>query len=206
MKNKVIAIVGAVLCFALFLSGYFLGDYTRKLRTPEPTEKRDTVIIEKTVEAIAPDPVTTHPSAPVVLPAGSFEVLSDSTLVAQAEIKEYRDTLADGTRYTATVSGVSAKLESLQITYPSTVVTRTLTTTKPYEGWLLSVTSNNAVACSLKASLCSVNALEFSYNKGPFHLGLQGGVLVEKPFCQQGVSVQPYLGGRITIDIYKFSR
>lgn len=202
MKNKIIA----VLCVVLFISGFFLGDRTRMRLTPVPTEKTDTVTVEKTVEVPVPVPVATAPAGPVTLPAGSYEIQNDSTVVAQAEVKEYRDTLEDGTHYAATITGIEAKLESLQISYPSTLVTRTLTVTKQYEGWLLSVTSNNAISCAQAPVLCSVNALECSYNKGPFHFGLQGGALVEKPFCQKGVAVRPYLGGRITIDLYKFNR
>lgn len=205
MKSKLIAAAVILLLAAGFLSGFFVH---RAWFTPRISEARvDTLYIEHTVEIDRPVPAESRPAGKdISIAAASLSSISKDSISAPAVIVTYRDTLSSGLAYSATISGIEPKLENLQISSLQTVITKTNVVEKPFKGWLFSVTSNNAIHNCGSWALCSQNALEVSYNAGPFHAGLQGGILVQKPFCQNATSVSPYLGGRITIDLYKISR
>lgn len=206
MKTKYKIIIAAAALVAFFALGY----YTRKVTT-KPVEtgtKVDTVTVWRTAAASDPDPVDVRPAAPVPVSKDSLRPApqDSSAVLVPAETRTYRDTLSDGTSYEAVVTGVRPVLSSISFNYPSSTITKTVTVVKPYEGWLLSVTSNNAVTKEACWGLTSQTCLEVSYNTGPFHFGLQGGLQIEKPFQAKGASLSPYLGGRITVDLYKFGR
>lgn len=204
MKNKKAVIILALLAVAIgFGSGYIVRKHTA-----EPVVAsiiRDTTYIDHYIEVPVPEePESIGPADPVLVPAADISPSADSSMVeVKAEAKTYRDSIGDFS-YVATVTGVQASLAALQIQYSDRIITQTKTIVRPYEGWLMSITSDNAVTL-LQPEFRSLTALEFSYNTGPFHIGLQGGLLVTKPFQSQSKAfIDPYLGGRVTVDIHKF--
>lgn len=204
MKNKIIAASVVLLLIVGFMSGYF---FHRAVTKPIAVGSHtDTVYVDKHIDIPVTDPVSVRPSGrDVTVSVPDCKSHGDS-LDIPAVLAEYRDTLSDGVSYIATVSGVAPKLESLHFSYNLPQITTTRTVVKPFKGWLMSATSNNAVIGTGSLGLCSQTAFEVSYNNGPFHLGLQGGVQIEKPFSQEAPRLSPYLGGRITVDILKISR
>lgn len=200
MNNRAVAIIIAVCLVLSFSGGYFLRKH---IETPvSESIQRDTVYLEKQVDFPVPaEPAEIMPAEPVIAPSSAVTPATDSTVAIEAETRIYRDTL-NGISYEATVTGVQPVLTGLTFSYPETNINTVRTVVKPYEGWKLSVTSEAALAL-MQPTVQSLTAAEVSYNTGPFHFGLQGGLLVTKPFREKA-TLQPYLGGRVTIDILKF--
>lgn len=201
MKTKYRILISASLLLLFFVLGY----YTRKVTTRpiETGTKVDTVTVWRTAAASEPEPVEVRPAAPAPVRKESLRPApqDSAAVLVPAETRTYRDTLSDGTSYEAIITGVQPVLSSIRFKYPSSLITKTVTVSKPYEGWMLSATSNNAVTKESSWGLTSQTCLELSYNTGPFHLGLQGGVQITKSFTPAGPGFAPYLGGRLTIDI-----
>jgi len=191
-----------VLLLVCIILGFISGWLIRK-RTAEPVvtdTQIDTVYIEKKVSIDNPAPVSSAPAPPVLVPRDSVRKTADSTMLSvAATTKTYRDTL-ETVAIEAIVSGVEPKVDRVSVTYLAPLVTTTRTIVKPFQGWKMSVSSNNAIYTQ---ALQSQNCIEFSYTTGPFVFGLQAGAMVTKPFPGE-VRVDPYLGGRLTFDILKF--
>ena len=185
----------------LLLAGFFAGFQTHRVwYTPKPGQA-DTVYVERTASADSLKPVDTalRPDLPpVAIPAKEVQVIHD-TVYIRPETQTFHEQLAPGVMATAIITGVRPTLDHLQITWPETLVTNTIV--KPYKGWMLSATSDFSALASVSPTFIARAALEASYNTGPIHLGLQGGVAATQ--YNGSWTPAPFIGARLTADIMK---
>ena len=185
----------------LLLAGFFAGFQTHRVwYTPKPGQA-DTVYVERTASADSLKPVDTalRPDLPpVAIPAKEVQVIHD-TVYIRPETQTFHEQLAPGVMATAIITGVRPTLDHLQITWPETLVTNTVV--QPYKGWMLSATSDFSALASVSPTFIAHAALEASYNTGPLHLGLQGGVAATQ--YNGSWTPAPFIGARLTVDIMK---
>ena len=186
----------------LLLAGFFAGFQTHRVwYTPKLDPRIDTVYVEKTASVDHPQPVDSvqRPDLPpVAVPASEAKVVHD-TVYIRPETLTYHEVIAPGVTATAVVTGVRPTLEHLQVTWPETVVTQTFV--RPYKGFLFSATSDFSALASTSPTFIARAGLEASYNTGPLHLGLQGGVAATQ--YSGSWKPAPFLAARLTIDLWK---
>ncbi|MBQ9474674.1 MAG: hypothetical protein IJU69_00250 [Bacteroidales bacterium] len=204
MKSKwVIVLVSAALLIGL-LSGIFIHrGYALKHSL---SVRRDTVTVWKTVEVIRPEPVESHQGGvPISLPKGRF-IVSDkdsTTLQALPDILTFKGTLEDSVSYKAVVSGLQPALESLTLSYPSRTITNTVTI--PYKGWDMAVKADAFCIGRQDFSAFFFTGIEFAYNAGPFHIGIDTGCLENYSASQGGWQFAPYAGASLKIELFQFN-
>lgn len=204
MKNKTALILIAVaLCIGL-ISGVFIHrGYVMK---HFPTVQHDTVTVWKTAEISSPAPTESHKAdTPISLPASDVKPSPrDSSLVEiLPDIVTIQGKLADSISYKVVMNGVQPRLESLAISYPERAITRTVAV--PYKGWKASLKGEIFAVPAQTFSAYAFTGIEFSYHTSIFHFGIDAGC-AELYNSGQGWGLSPYLGGSVTIDLYKFSR
>lgn len=200
MKAKHLAIIIAV----VFLLGALSGALVHRAFNRPIVTKVDTVTVWKTAALDSlPKTVETKPapaSIPdIVIPTEQLTPSQDSSSVSvRPQMTTVSGTLSGGLTYQAQLTGIQPSIQSLQVSYPETQVTKTVLA--PYKGWLLSATTDAFLYTSPKIQFSTKAGLETSYNTGPFHFGVQAGVLVTR---SDSWNVSPYIGARVTIDIFK---
>lgn len=201
-KTKAWLIAAGVLL--LFLAGFLSGVFAHRAWSTPWVEQTDTTTVIRTAQLDSlPQTVTTAPAPesvpPVTVPASSVERDPADTSVVRIrpELTTITGTLTGGLSYQAVLGGVQPSLQQLTVTYPETVVTNNVY--KPYKGWLLSATADIAAFATPQLTVVSRVAIETSYNTGPLHLGLQGGVIMQP--APGSWNISPYIGARITLDI-----
>lgn len=194
----------AIAFLAVFLVGAFTGaEIHRKWTKPDvvqvdtATTIRGADLISSQTEVV-PD---TKPAQPaVIIPAERIQKSDSTGVQVKPEAIKVSGQLTGGIKYNAVLTGVQPAIQSLHVDYPERLITKTVQ--RPYQGWLLSATTDIGVTGFSPFYANARAAIEFSYNTGPFHFGLQGGALAENFSGKWGV--RPYIGGRITIDILQF--
>lgn len=200
MKAKHLAIIIAV----VFLLGALSGALIHRAFVRPIVEKVDTVTVWKTAELDSlPKVIDTKPAPPsvpdIVIPTEQLTPSQDSSSVSvRPEVTTVSGTLSGGLTYQAQLIGLQPAIQSLQVSYPERQLTKTVLA--PYKGWMLSATTDAFLYSSPKIQFSTKAGLETSYNTGPFHFGVQAGVLVTR---SDAWNVSPYIGGRVTIDIFK---
>lgn len=200
MKAKQLHIIAAI---TLFLLGFLSGIRVHKSWSGGDKEILDTVVVYRTailkepplvIESIpAPDsiPLVTIPTTMII------EDEADTTVVSiRPEVVTVFGRLDNDINYLATLTGIQPSIQNLSVSYPKYSITRTVL--KPYNGYLLSACADFAVSTMPQMHAVSRLTFEASYNTGPFHLALQAGVMRG---ASQGT--HPYIGGRISFDIYR---
>ena len=204
MKGKQIAILTVV----IFLLGALSGGLVQRAWFRHGIDQRTdtaTVWMPATLDT-ASMVATTAPAPPsvppVIVPAENVTPAADSaTVQIRPELVTVTGTLSGGLTYQAQLLGVQPSLQSLQVNYPKTTITTSTTIREPYKGWLLSATADIATFATPQFTAFSKVAVETSYNTGPLHLALQGGI-VSSP-SSGSWHTYPYLGARITLDIFR---
>lgn len=200
MKTKHIVI----LAVAIFLLGALSGGFLQHSWDMRSLDRTDTVTVWKPAVLDTASMVATTVEAPpsvppVVIPAEHVEISKDSTIQVRPQLTTVSGKLSGGLTYQAQLTGIQPQLQSLQVFYPET--TRQKTLREPYEGWLVSATSSIAAFSAPQFHAFGTAGLEVSYNVGRFHVGLQGGAAGN--WSPSGYQVYPYVGGRITFDIFR---
>ncbi len=201
MKSRYIIIAAVV----IFLLGALSGGLLQHSWDMRQIDRVDTVTVWKPASLDTSSMVATTkpapPSAPpVVIPSDRIEKSEDTTSVRiRPEIVSVSGSLSGGLTYQAELTGVKPAIQALQVNYPETTVTTTLS--KPYRGWMLSATTAGAAYAAPQLTTFSTVAIETSYNVGRLHIGLQGGVA--HTWSPGGQQLHPYLGGRVTIDLFR---
>lgn len=201
MKTKHIII----LAVAIFLLGALSGGFLQHSWDMRSLDRTDTVTVWKPAVLDTASMVATTVEAPpsvppVVIPAKHVEMSKDSTTVQiRPQLTTVSGSLSGGLTYQAQLTGIQPQLQSLQVFYPET--TRQKTLREPYKGWLVSATSSIAAFSAPQFQAFGTAGLEVSYNVGRFHVGLQGGAAGN--WSPSGYQVYPYVGGRITFDIFR---
>lgn len=202
MKSKHLAILAVVIFLLGALSGGLLQhswDRRSIVRTDTVTVWKPAVLDTARMTATTTDAPLSVP--PIVVPKSRIEPSEDSTAVRiRPETTTVTGTLSGGLTYQAQLTGIRPQLQSLQVNYPQTTVTRTIQ--EPYNGWLLSVTSNVSAFAVPQLQAFGTVALETSYNTGRLHIGLQGGV-ADTWSPTAGHQITPYIGGRLTFDLFR---
>lgn len=201
MKAKTFTISIAAALLVGLISGIFIHrGYVLKHSSPVQC---DTVTVWMTTEVSHPEPIESHVGkTPISLPAERFtRSAADSTLLeALPDMVTFRDSLDNGTKYTAVLSGIKPSIEALSISYPQRTITKSVPA--PYKGWMLSATADIGAYAAPQISVATKAALEVSYNTGPLHVALQGGIISTPTSGSWRPS--PYIGARLTVDIYRF--
>lgn len=202
MKGKHIAILAIV----LFLLGAISGGFLQHSWDMRSIDRPDTVTVWKPAVLDTASMVSTTTEAPasmppVTVPAERVEPSRDSSAYhVRPELVTVTGTLSGGLTYQAQLTGVQPQLKALQVDYPNTTVTRTIR--EPYKGWLLSITSNVSAYTMPQFQAFGTIGLETSYNVGRLHIGLQAGAAdIWSPTT--GHQFTPYVGGRVTLDIFQ---
>lgn len=200
MKTKHIVI----LAVAIFLLGALSGGFLQHSWDMRSLDRTDTVTVWKPAVLDTASMVATTVEAPpsvppVVIPAEHVEISKDSTIQVRPQLTTVSGKLSGGLTYQAQLTGIQPQLQSLQVFYPET--TRQKTLREPYKGWLVSATSSIAAFSAPQFHAFGTAGLEVSYNVGRFHVGLQGGAAGN--WSPSGYQVYPYVGGRITFDIFR---
>ena len=201
-KTKVI-IIAAIAVYAL---GFLSGVFAHRAWTTPWIQQTDTVTVFKTATSDSlPQSVVTAPAPeripPVVVPSSKVERdTADTTQVRiRPDVSVVTGTLSGGLTYQATLTGVQPSITQLKVTFPERIITQNAY--KPYKGWMLSATADIATFATPQFTAFSKVAVETSYNTGPLHLALQGGI-VSSP-SSGSWHTYPYLGARITLDIFR---
>lgn len=202
MKIKLASIL-ITIAFAIgLISGAFIHrGYVQRQTRPVQS---DTTIVQKHIDITMPEPAESHvDETPISVPVADLKPVPGDTTVVQIlpEVKTYRDTLADGTTYTAIVSGVQPSLQSLSLAYPERTITNTVQ--KPFKGWTLSAEADARLAGTASMGFYAFTGVELAYNVGPFHVGVDAG-LSEFRAAQGPWQLSPYIGARVRIDILRF--
>lgn len=200
MKTKHIVI----LAVAIFLLGALSGGFLQHSWDMRSLVRTDTITVWKPAVLDTASMVATTVEAPpsvppVVIPAEHVEISKDSTIQVRPQLTTVSGKLSGGLTYQAQLTGIQPQLQSLQVFYPET--TRQKTLREPYKGWLVSATSSIAAFSAPQFHAFGTAGLEVSYNVGRFHVGLQGGAAGN--WSPSGYQVYPYVGGRITFDIFR---
>lgn len=202
MKSKHAAILAVVLFLLGALSGGLLQrswDLRSIAQTDTATVWQPAVLDTTTMAATTTEAPPSIP--PVVVPADRIEQSEGSTAIRiRSELTTVTGTLSGGLTYQAQLTGIQPQLHSLQVNYPETTITRHIQ--EPYKGWLVSATSNIYAYAAQPFQAFGLIALETSYNTGRFHIGFQGGV-ADTWSPATGHQVSPYIGARVTIDIFR---
>lgn len=201
MKTKHIVII----CVAIFLLGAISGGFLQHSWDMRGMTDTDTTTVWKPARLDTATMVATSIDAPpsvppVIVPITHIEPSDDSTSVRiRPQLTTVAGTLSGGLTYQAQLTGIQPQLHSLQILYPETTIRKTFQ--EPYKGWLISATSSIAAFSAPQFQAFATAAVETSYNVGRFHIGLQGGMA--GTWSQAGFQIQPYIGGRITFDLFR---
>lgn len=202
MKIKTFAISVAAALLVGLISGVFIHrGYVLKHSSPV---QRDTVTVWKTTEVIRPVPIESHVGdTPISLPAERFtRSATDSTLLeALPDMVTFRDSLENGTKYTAVLSGIKPSIEALSISYPQRTITNTVTV--PYKGWDMGLKAEAFATGQNDFSALFFTGVEFAYNTGALHIGIDAGC-TEQYFRPSGWAFAPYVGASLKIDLFHF--
>lgn len=204
MSRRVkIIIASAVVLYTL---GFFSGVLAHRAWTTPWIAQTDTTTVARTATSDSlPQTAITTPAPedapPVIIPSSRAERdTSDTTQVRiRPDVSVVTGTLSGGLTYQATLTGVQPSITQLKVTYPERIITQNAY--KPYKGWMLSATADIATFATPQFTAFSKVAVETSYNTGPLHLALQGGI-VSSP-SSGSWHTYPYLGARITLDIFR---
>ena len=144
------------------------------------SEQVDTVWIEKEVYVKDPIPVEVSSAAPstppVMIKKEDLQTTPDSSTVSiHPSTTTYRDTLPSGASYDIAITGVGTKLEHIQIKWPETYTTRTVT--KEYKGWELSAVGKGMATSFERHDMTYMVGMEFGYTAGAFSIGIGPGVV-----------------------------
>lgn len=204
MNKKTWLLIAALLLYAL---GALSGVFIHRAWTKPDIQQIDTTTVTRTAELDSlPQTIVSQPAPadtpPVIVPSERVEIdTADSSCVRIfPDIVSVSGSLTNGLTYHATLTGVQPSLQDLAVSYPEHTITQTVT--KPYTGWMLSATADIGGYAAPQLTVATKVALEASYNTGPLHVGLQGGIM---SIPTSGTwKPSPYIGARVTIDIIRF--
>ena len=163
----------------------------------QTTTQADTVFVERNIEVNTSEaervqlPSTGTVSIPkecVSLPDSStISIKKDSVRVSGIEP-------VSGASYEAVVTGVQPDLNSLRITVPERIVTKTVT--KPQAGWSLGIFADAYYYSNFDARA----GLYASYTAGPFCIHLDAGAMYSN--IGPSKTINPFIGAGIKIQLY----
>lgn len=203
-KNKKWAIIAALILYALgTISGALLHRHWTKpiIQQTDTTTVTKTAVLDTLHQTVTPLPVPDD-APPVIVPASKVERDETDTTHYRItpDVLQVSGNLSDGLAYHATLTGVQPSLQTLTITYPERTITKSVA--EPYKGWMLSATADIGAYAAPQITVATKAALELSYNTGPLHVALQGGIISTPTSGSWRPS--PYIGARLTVDIYRF--
>lgn len=161
------------------------------------TTQADTIFVEKTIEVNTSEAEREQlPSTGTVsIPKESVSFSDSSTIAIQKDsVRVSGVEPISGATYEAVVTGVRPDLNSLRITVPERVVTRTVT--KPHAGWSIGIFADAYYFNQLDARA----GLYASYTAGPFCIHLDAGAMYSNIGPSKAVS--PFVGAGIKIQLF----
>lgn len=161
------------------------------------TTQADTIFVEKTIEVNTSEAEREQlPSTGTVsIPKESVSFSDSSTIAIQKDsVRVSGVEPISGATYEAVVTGVRPDLNSLRITVPERVVTRTVT--KPHAGWSIGIFADAYYFNQLDARA----GLYASYTAGPFCIHLDAGAMYSNIGPSKAAS--PFVGAGIKIQLY----
>lgn len=161
------------------------------------TTQADTVFVEKTIDVNTSEAEREQlPSTGTVsIPKESVSFSDSSTIAIQKDsVRVSGVEPISGATYEAVVTGVRPDLNSLRITVPERVVTRTVT--KPHAGWSIGIFADAYYFNQLDARA----GLYASYTAGPFCIHLDAGAMYSNIGPSKAVS--PFVGAGIKIQLF----
>ena len=192
-KYIIIAILTALVIGLAVGIGSTSRYYCRQTTTPA-----DTVFVERVIE------VNTTEAKRVQLPStGTVSISKESVSFSDSSTITIKKDSAlvsgiepvSGATYEAVVTGVRPDLNSLRITVPERVVTRTVT--KPQTGWSIGIFADTYYFNQLDARA----GLYASYAAGPFCIHLDAGAMYSN--VGPNKAVYPFIGAGIKIYLYQ---
>lgn len=196
MTAKIKYIIIAIL--AALVIGLTVGiGSTSRYYCRRTTTQADTVFVEKTIEVNTSEAEREQlPSTGTVsIPKVSVSFSDSSTIAIQKDsVRVSGIEPISGATYEAVVTGVRPDLNSLRITVPERVVTRTIT--KPQTGWSFGIFAETYYFNQLDARA----GLYASYTAGPFCIHLDAGAMYSNIGPSKAVS--PFVGAGIKIQLF----
>lgn len=191
-KYIIIAILTALVIGLTVGIGSTSRYYCRRTAT-----QADTVFVEKTIEVNTSEAEREQlPSTGTVsIPKASVSFSDSSTIAIKKDsVRVSGIEPISGATYEAVVTGVLPDLNSLRITVPERVVTRTVT--KPQTGWSFGIFADTYYFNQLDARA----GLYASYTAGPFCIHLDAGAMYSNIGPSKAVS--PFVGAGIKIQLF----
>lgn len=191
-KYIIIAILAALVIGLTVGIGSTSRYYCRRTTT-----QADTIFVEKTIEVNTSEAEREQlPSIGTVsIPKESVSFSDSSTIAIQKDsVRVSGIEPISGATYEAVVTGVRPDLNSLRITVPERVVTRTVT--KPQTGWSFGIFAETYYFNQLDARA----GLYASYTAGPFCIHLDAGAMYSNIGPSKAVS--PFVGAGIKIQLF----
>lgn len=191
-KYIIIAILAALVIGLTVGIGSTSRYYCRRTTT-----QADTVFVEKTIDVNTSEAEREQlPSTGTVsIPKESVSFSDSSAIAIQKDsVRVSGVDPISGATYEAVVTGVRPDLNSLRITVPERVVTRTVT--KPHAGWSIGIFADAYYFSNFDARA----GLYASYTAGPFCVHLDAGVMYS--IIGPSKTINPFIGAGIKIQLY----
>ncbi len=191
-KYIIIAILAALVIGLTVGIGSTSRYYCRRTTT-----QADTVFVEKTIEVNTSEAEREQlPSTGTVSIPKESVSFSDSSIIAikKDSVRVSGIEPISGATYEAVVTGVRPDLNSLRITVPERVVTRTVT--KPQTGWSFGIFADTYYFNQLDARTGGYA----SYSAGPFCIHLDAGAMYSN--IGPNKTINPFIGAGIKIQLY----